>query len=119
MARTKTTSEDVELEKVKAGLEKARLICNTILYCVLALAGTGCVWIIARAAVEITDKPAWLVFALAILGAGGAPSYIAWRLRARLKQQVVIERLKGGTGDQVGREESAPPASPAGGGSEL
>ena len=85
MARPKTR-EDVELAGIKADLERARIKSRTILGGLAISASVLCVWIVARAAVQITDKPAWLVFALALLGSGGPPSIVVWRLYLRVNR---------------------------------
>jgi hypothetical protein len=79
------TEEDIKLAQIKADLEKAKYICITIATCVLGILGTICISMIVWAIVQITDKPAWLEFALAILGSLGAPSLVSWRLWLRLK----------------------------------
>ena len=86
MAKEKT-AVDVELARIKADLERSRLICSTISYCVAFASAVACIGIIAWAAVQITDKPAWLEIALAIVGLGGAPSLLTWRLYVRLKHR--------------------------------
>ncbi len=70
MARPKT-QEDVEVARINASLEKSALICQTIVNCLAILAFVGCFGILAWTVVTITDKPAWLEVALAILGLGG------------------------------------------------
>ena len=90
MSRPKT-QEDVELARNKATLEKARLTCDTIVSCLAIFAVVGCVGIVAWAMVTITDKPAWLEVALAILGLGGGPSLLAWRMYIRLHKRALPE----------------------------
>jgi hypothetical protein len=97
MARLKS-QEDVDLAKIKADLERARLISNTVVWCFSIFWGVVSIGIIAWATVQITDKPAWLELGLAILGAGSTPSVIAWRLYVRLKRLTAsIERDEGTT----------------------
>lgn len=85
MARLKTEI-DVKLARIAADRERAQLKSRTIVWCYLISAGVACVGIIAWAAVRITDKPDWLVLALAMIGVGGTPSLVAWRLHWRLKR---------------------------------
>jgi hypothetical protein len=87
MARLKT-QEDVALARIKADVERSRLKSQTIIWCFVIIAFVACVAIIAWAAVRITDKPAWLVFGLALLGAGGTPMYYAWRLQIRFNRAI-------------------------------
>lgn len=105
MAKTKPTQEDVELARIKTGLEKTRIICNTFSLCVALLAGTVCVDFIAGAAVKISDKPAWLTFALALLCGSVPPSAMAWRLRMRLKDKVIVH---GFSTPPAGQDEPSP-----------
>lgn len=94
MARPKS-QEDIELARIKADLERARAICNTIVWCFSIVGGVISIGIIAWATVQITDKPAWLEFGLAILGAGSPPSVVAWRLYVRLKRLTAnVEQLE-------------------------
>lgn len=88
MARSKPTLEEVELAKIRASARKTDKICETIFRCAMLAAATGCLAIIASAAVRITDRPAWVTVFLAILGLGSPPSIVAWRVIVRLKKKV-------------------------------
>jgi hypothetical protein len=77
MAKTKkTTEEDVEIERIKASLERWRLVCITIQRCFLMAMVSVWVGLIAWATVQLA-KPTWVVVLLAILGASGPPSLVA------------------------------------------
>ena len=79
MAKEKTQA-DVDLERIKAELERSRIICGTVRWGLGWGFATVMVGIVAWAVVRMTDKPAWLSFALAVVGAAGGPSLVVWRL---------------------------------------
>ena len=88
MAKAKLTPEDVEMERIKASSRKSEKICDTIFWCFLIVGVTVCVGLIAWAAVQIFDKPAWLTVVLAIVGFGSPSLFVAWRVTVRLRNQV-------------------------------
>jgi hypothetical protein len=90
MARPK--SDAVEIEKLRVGLEKLKILERekTWRLGILSFFGTIAIGIIAWSTVRMTDKPSWLVFALAILAALGGPSVVMFRAEARLKREIKL-----------------------------
>jgi hypothetical protein len=85
MAKDKTEI-DVELTRIKAERDLARdqLRHHTIRWGMgFATVSLG---IIVWAIVRVTDRPAWLTFALALLTAATPPATVAWRLAVRLRR---------------------------------
>ena len=87
MAKAKSTPVDVEMERINAGVRKSDKICETIFRCFLIANVTVWVSVIAWAAVRISDKPAWLTLALALVGFGSPSAFVAWWLTVRLRKQ--------------------------------
>lgn len=106
MAKEKTPA-DVELARIKANLERAKEVWRTVRWIASLTAATVMVGIIANAAVQMTDRPAWLTFALALIGVGGGPSLIAWRLWVRVSRSRASAELRAaGQGDRPNSLES-------------
>ena len=99
MAKEKT-QVDVDLARIKADIEiarihtdlenaKSRYRSTTIQWGLSLFFLTTMIGIIASAAVRISEKPAWLTFASAILATATAPSFVLWRVYVR-----VVRRTK-------------------------
>jgi hypothetical protein len=102
MAKEKTQT-DVELARIKAELERSKLICGVIRWGLTGFFATLMLSIVAWATVRMTDKPAWLTFALALLAAAGGPSIVAWRLAIRIaRDSTAISRVTGDRNDSGG-----------------
>lgn len=94
MARTK--SDAVEIERLRVGLEKHKILERekTWRLGILSFFGTIAVGIIAWSTVRMTDRPSWLVFALAVLTALGGPSIVMYRAEARLKREIKLREQR-------------------------
>jgi hypothetical protein len=107
-----TPADNAEAEKHRVGLEKLRIVERekTKRLAILSFFGTVSLAIIAWAAVRMTDKPPWLVFALAILAAVGGPSIVMIRAERRLRREVEIRisRLGLGASEETDDAESSP-----------
>lgn len=86
MAKEKTQA-DVELARIKADLERSRLICGTLKFGLSLLFGTILAGIICWTIVRITDKPAWLTVVLSVLGLLGGTSTVMWRMSISLRRK--------------------------------
>jgi hypothetical protein len=86
MAKDKTEI-DVELAKIKAGIEVSKYRWGTVRIALVGGYLTAMVGIIAWAIVRVMDRPAWSTVILALLGTGGGTSWLAWRVAVRLKRK--------------------------------
>jgi hypothetical protein len=80
------TKEDVEIARVKAATERDRIASKTIIQSLMIVAAVLVIWILAWAAVRMSEKPAWLELALAAIGGGGPPTPISIRLYVLFKR---------------------------------
>ena len=114
MARPKSNASNATTNKLdKTELEWTRVIERekTHRLATLCLFGTISVGIIAWAAVRITDKPPWLVFALSIVAVLTPPSLLIRSLWIRLKLETRLrdapERIAQVFGQQTATERKA------------
>jgi hypothetical protein len=93
MARPRA-GDAVAIERRRLALEKVRIVERekTRRLAIAGFYGTVAPGIGAWAAVRMTDKPPWLAFALAILGAVGAPGLLILRVERRLGRQIEAGR---------------------------
>ena len=81
------SAADVEIERIRAGLKKTQVICDLVRWISGCFCFTIVVGIIAWAMVRMTDKPSWLVFALALIAAIAPPTYIAWKISVSVRRK--------------------------------
>ncbi len=110
MARLRAgDSDELKLEKLRLNfeLDKLRIIENgrTQRFLGSGVLATffGSLATVAWAAVRLLDKPAWLVFGLAILTSLSGPILLAIETRRRLKREVA--RRPPATGDEADQPE--------------
>lgn len=89
MAKAKP-GDAASIERHRVALEKLRITERekTKRLAIASFFGTIALGIIAWSVVRMTDRPPWLVFALAVLAACGGPSLMILRIERRLSRQI-------------------------------